>query len=41
MPKYIDTFFKQDFKQLIQYVKQLVDEISDLNKTLKEKANPK
>ncbi|KKL81163.1 hypothetical protein LCGC14_1997460 [marine sediment metagenome] len=37
----MDTFFQQDFKQLINYIKQLVEEISDLNKTLKEKVNTK
>ena len=39
--KYMDTFFQQDFKQLINYIKQLVEEISDLNKILKEKVNNK
>jgi len=39
--KYMDTFFQQDFKQLINYIKQLVEEISDLNKTVKEKLNTK
>lgn len=36
---YFESFFRQDFRELIDYIKQLVNEIRDLNKNLK-KENP-
>ncbi|KKM83645.1 hypothetical protein LCGC14_1307250 [marine sediment metagenome] len=33
---YIDSFFKQDFKELLRLVKEIANEIKELNKNLKK-----